>query len=97
MDSTIVWGLPDNQACSPKIVNALSLKKMADTRDMATLNDFKLLQISWVFDVNFIPTFRAVHKRKYVEKIAAYLPQTREVQQLVAMVQAYLKEQESAL
>ena len=96
-NSTIVWGLPDNQACSPKIVNALSLKKMADTKDMATLNDFKLLQISWVFDVNFRPTFRAVHKRKYVEKIAAYLPQTREIQQLVAMVQAYLGEQGSAL
>jgi len=96
-NSTIVWGLPNNRACSPKIVNALSLKKMADTRDMATLNDFKLLQISWVFDVNFRPTFRAVHERQYLEKIAAYLPQTREIQQLVAMVQAYLEEQESAI
>ena len=60
-------------------------------------NNFKLLQISWVFDVNFRPTFRAVHERQYVEKIAGYFPQTREVQQLVAMVQAYLGKQESAL
>jgi HD superfamily phosphohydrolase YqeK len=95
-NSSIVWGLPNNDACSPRIINALSLKKMADTRHMATLNDFRLLQISWVFDVNYGPTLRAVRERRYVEKIAAYLPQTTEIQQLLAMVQAYLEEQESA-
>jgi putative nucleotidyltransferase with HDIG domain len=94
-NSTIVWDLPNDRACSPKIVNALRLKKMADTRDMATLNDFKLLQISWVFDMNFGPTFRAVQERQYVEKIAATLPQTRDISKVLTIVQAYLKTQKS--
>lgn len=94
-DSTIVLGLPNNETCSPAIVNCLQEQRTADLKDMATLNDFKLLQISWVFDLNFKPTFRAVQDRRYIEKIAATLPQTREIEQLVAIVQAYLEEQGS--
>ena len=95
-NSTIELDLPNTNTYSPAILNAICQHRMADLSDMITLNDFKLLQISWVFDVNFRPTFRVVHERKYVEKIAAYLPQTREIQQIVAMVRAYLEEQESA-
>ncbi|MBE9582067.1 MAG: HD domain-containing protein [Proteobacteria bacterium] len=94
-NSTIVLGLPNDSACSPKIVNALRLERMADTRDMATLNDYKLLQISWVFDVNFEPTFRAVCERRYVEKITATLPQTREIREVVSAVLDYLKKRKT--
>jgi hypothetical protein len=69
---------------------------MADLKDMSTLNDFKLLQISWVFDLNFRPTYRAVYERQYVERIAATLPQTREISEVVAKVQGYVKKQNSA-
>ncbi|NVM57330.1 MAG: HD domain-containing protein [Desulfobacterales bacterium] len=95
-NSTIELGLPNNEACSPAIINCLREQRMADLKDMATLNDFKLLQISWVFDVNFTPTFRAVCERQYVEKIAATLSQTREIRELVAMVRAYLQEQQQS-
>jgi hypothetical protein len=89
-DSTIVWGLPNDVACSAKIVNALDRQEMADTRDMITLNDYKLLQISWIFDVNFAPTLEAVHERRYIDRIAATLPQTEEIQKVVGRLMAYL-------
>jgi hypothetical protein len=89
-NSTIVWGLPNHPICSPKILNALRRQEMADTRHMVSLNDYKLLQISWVFDVNFAPTFGAVHERQYVEKIAATLTPGIEVGQIVETVLAYL-------
>lgn len=89
-DSTIVWGLPNDMACSAKIVNALDRQEMADTRDMITLNDYKLLQISWIFDVNFAPTLEAVHERRYIDRIAATLPQTEEIQKVVGRLMAYL-------
>jgi len=92
-NSIIVLGLPNKEACSPNVIDTLRQKKMGDTRDMATLNDYKLVQISWVFDLNFQPTFRAVHERRYVERIAAVLPQAGEIQELVAIVQEYIDEQ----
>jgi len=93
---TIVWGLPNNRACSPKIINALRSQRMADTADMATLNDYKLLQISWLFDVNFAPTLREVRRRQYVEEIAATLPKTSEVPQIVEIVLAYLHKKQAS-
>jgi hypothetical protein len=87
---TIVWGLPNNPTCSPKILNALRRQEMADTRHMASLNDYKLLQISWVFDVNFAPTFGAIHERQYVQKIAATLTPGIEVGQIIEIVLAYV-------
>jgi len=93
-NSTIELGLPDNQACSPAILNALRDHKIAVFKDMTTLNDFKLLQLSWIFDVNFSPTFRAVYERQYMEKIAATLPQTAEISGTLKIVQAYIKEQD---
>jgi hypothetical protein len=92
-NSTIVLGLPDKPTCSSKILRALYEHRMADLKDMATLNDFKLLQISWVYDLNFQPTFHTVFERQYVDRIAAHIPQTNEVQQAVASVKAYLEKQ----
>lgn len=96
-NSTIVLGLPDKPACSPKILKALREHRMVDLKDMTTRNDFKLLQISWVYDLNLRPTFQAVYERHYVERIAAHLPKTKEVQQAVATVQQYLEEQASSV
>ena len=95
-NSTIVLGLPNDDACSPAVLDALREHRMADLQDMTTLNDFKLLQISWVFDLNLRPTYRAVYERQYVEKIAATLPQTTEISEVVAKVQSYVKERNPA-
>lgn len=96
-NSTIELGLPNNQAYSPAILNALRDHRIADLKDMTTLNDFKLLQISWIFDVNFSPTFRAVNERRYMEKIAATLPLTAEIGETLEIVQAYAREHEPPL
>jgi hypothetical protein len=90
-NSTITWGLPDTGICSPKILDALRQGKMADTADMVSLNDFKLLQMSWVFDLNFEPTFQAVRQRRYVERIASSLSQIPEVREVVGVLQACLE------
>jgi len=91
-NTTIELGLPDTQSCSPPILDAIRQRKIAYLKDMATLNDFKLLQISWVFDLNYTPTFCALHERRYVEQIAATLPQTGEISKLLATVEAYVRE-----
>jgi hypothetical protein len=89
-NSTIVLGLPDKPVCSPEILKAFREQRMADLKDMKTLNDFKLLQISWVYDLNFSPTVWAVRERHYVERIAAYLPKTKQLQQILSIVKADL-------
>jgi hypothetical protein len=50
---------------------------------MKTLNDFKLLQISWVFDLNFTRSYEILKDRQYIERIAETLPDTPEVTEAV--------------
>lgn len=93
VDSAVVWGLPEGPGCSPAIIEAVNAGKMADTKHMVTINDFKLLQISWVFDLNFPPAFRAVLERRYLEKIGATLPDRPDITGAVAVAKAYLQRQ----
>jgi hypothetical protein len=58
---------------------------------ISTQNDFKLLQLSWVFDLNFPGSFRMVSERGYVEGLAAKLPATEEVRRGVEAVKQYVE------
>ena len=43
------------------------------------INDLKLLQLSWVFDLNFQPSFAMLEENNYVEKLVSHLPGTDEI------------------
>jgi len=89
-NQTIELGLPDLPACSPAVVAALGEGRYARIEDLKTLNDFKLLQISWVYDLNFQPSFQVLRKRGYLEQIAAEVPQTTEIGRGVGKSLAYV-------
>lgn len=89
--SAIELNLPDDPVWSGKILEAVMDKKIARMEDLKTLNDFKLLQISWVFDLNFAPSFNAVKKRKYLHLIEATLPQSPDIADAVAIAHRYVK------
>ncbi len=78
-NSTIELGLPNSAGCSASAIEALRQKRFARVQDMKNLNDFKLLQISWVFDLNFEKSYRLLQERRYIEQIAATLPQLPEI------------------
>ncbi|MBW2538455.1 MAG: hypothetical protein JRE27_02485, partial [Deltaproteobacteria bacterium] len=48
-------------------------------------------QISWVFDLNFTPSFQAVHRRKYINQIEATLPQSKEITEAVKKAYHYVE------
>jgi len=89
--SAIELDLPDDPIWSGKILEAVMNKKIARMEDLKTLNDFKLLQISWVFDLNFAPSFKAVKKRKYLHQIEETLPQSSDIAGALAMAHSYVK------
>jgi HD superfamily phosphohydrolase YqeK len=84
-------GLRDDPACSPKIVSALNQGRLALMEDLKTLNDFKLLLISWVFDLNFVPSFQIVQRLGYIDQIAATLPESKEITAAAGQARNYVK------
>lgn len=55
-----------------------------------TPNDFKLLQMAWIYDINFPLTFQLIQHRAYLQKIGDSLPPSEKVQKIYSTVKPYL-------
>lgn len=85
-NEAIELDLPDEPYVSEEICRALMQKKVVDSRHLNTRNDFKLLQVGWIFDVNFKPTLDRVKARGYLELIRGVLPQSRQIDAIFDVV-----------
>ncbi len=63
--------------------------RIVDFTHLKNLNDFKLLQLGWIYDINFAPTFQCIRERAYLEMIRDALPKSEEVEEVFSMVQSY--------
>jgi HD superfamily phosphodiesterase len=90
-NNIFVLDLPDEPEYSNEFIEALHSQNMASMKDMKTLNDFKLLQIGWVYDLNFVPSFQVAQSHNIIERIEAILPQSKEITEAVSHAKDYLK------
>lgn len=90
--SAIGLGLPDSDEYSPEALEHIAARKIFSLRHLRSLNDFRLLQLSWIFDLNFTESLRIMRSRSYPLRIAAHLPQTDEIAATVKSVIQYMEE-----
>jgi len=67
--SALFFDLPDLPNISNAVIESIRSGAIANVGDMRTLNDFKLMHMSWVFDINFRRTFEIIQERRYVERL----------------------------
>ena len=91
-EPAIVQHLPDRPTWEEAIIEAIMQKHMAKFQDMRSLNDFKLLQLSWVFDLNFQETSVLATKRGDLAAIARSLPEGPAVERAVDVTMQHLDE-----
>lgn len=87
--SAVGLGFPDLPECSPGVVECLNRREMVHLSALKTLTDFKLLQLSWVFDLNFPAAFRLVLERDCLGRLAATLPPDAAVRSAVQLVREF--------
>jgi HD superfamily phosphohydrolase YqeK len=90
-NNVFVFDLPDEPEYSNAFIEALHSQTSASMKDMKTLNDFKLLQIGWVYDLNFVPSFQVVQNHNIIERIEAVLPQSKKITEAVSHAKDYVK------
>ena len=91
-DPAIVQDLPDLPAWEARIVKAITEQRMAKFKDMKSLNDFKLLQLSWVFDLHFPETFIQAKQRGDLATIAHSLPDDPTIRHAIGIISDRLDE-----
>lgn len=84
--------LPDEDRVSDGACEALMQGRLVKMTELETLNDFKLMQLAWIYDLNFPRTFEIVKERRYLEKIRQALPKdSQRVTEIYQQVCGYLE------
>ena len=89
--SAVVWELPDTGFCSDAAIQEVVAGRMIHRNMLATVDDFKLLQLSWAYDLNFREAFAILSERGYLETLAAFLPEQPGCRDAAAAVQTFVK------
>ncbi len=89
--AAIELDLPDTPDVSAEILDCLRTGRLADHRGLTSLNDFKLLQLGWVYDFNFPPSLRIVRDRGYLQMLRGALPQSGAIDDACAIVMEALE------
>ncbi len=85
-NAAIELDLPDTPDVSDEILHCLKTGRLAEHRGLNSLNDFKLLQLGWVYDINFRPSLRIVRDRGYLTLLREALPQSGAIDDAYSVV-----------
>jgi hypothetical protein len=85
-NGALVLNLPDTPGISQEVYRNLMNRSIVNINDIKNLNDFKLLQAGWVFDINFQPTRDIIRKRRYIEMIREALPESKEIDEIFSIL-----------
>jgi len=88
--TAVALGLPDTPDYSATVLACLQQGKMAFKSELKTLNDFKLLQLTWLYDLNFTASLKMVQERRYVDKMAAALPENVEIREAIERARKFV-------
>jgi hypothetical protein len=86
----IVHGVDLKGQPSPELLLELRAGKVASYRLIRSLDDWKLLQISWAYDLYYVPTCRRVLERGVISQLAELLPDTPEIKAIITTAIAHL-------
>ena len=85
-NKTIELDLEDSDHISDSAVNSIFSHKPIKYNELRSLNDFKLLQLSWVFDINHEKTARLILQREYLKMIRSSLPDNKRIDSVFSYI-----------
>ncbi len=89
--SAATLGLPDlPDTVSDTCIAALNAGSIVRLDTITCFNDFKLLQISWIYDLTSATSRRILLERGYIPALAATLPERNDIREAVAQALASL-------
>ena len=91
-NSGIELDLPDTPGVSESVCRDLHKQSIVRISSLRNLNDFKLLQLGWVYDLNFSWSHRILLEKGYLESIYSTLPMIPEVNEIYENIMLYLND-----
>lgn len=71
---SISWNLPHTGIVSDSVIRNIEQQKQVRKKDTQSINDFKLMLMSMVFDLNFRISFQLLNEKQMIKKLYDSLP-----------------------
>ncbi len=86
----LTHNLPDDGLISKRLFDRILNEELIDSQQVHSVNDLKLLQISWVFDLNFKAAVERVNRCDFISLIISTLPNSERRTFLMAFMKAHV-------
>lgn len=86
---TLTWELPKGSVVSKKVAKTVLAGNQVLKDDLETDIDVKILQLSWIFDLNLRSAFEFVLENRFLEKIYNTLSKTDTIIEIYRKVKVY--------
>ena len=90
-NGTVDLDLPNAPTYSEKAFADIVSKKNVDYSHVSNKNDFALMRLSWIYDVNFAHTFNEILKRDYLAFLKLHLPHDGRIVKVFEEAQNYVE------
>ena len=88
----VILYLKDDGDVSPALLEDLFQKRVADGTNVKRLNDLKILQVSWIFDLNFDAAIEKTIANGYMDKIFSTMPASEDLNHAKTFIDSYIAE-----
>ncbi len=95
-NNSIDFDLPDGDSVNVEILESLEKREVVHVKNIENRTELKLIQLAWVYDLNFPWTFQLVHNRNFLPDIISTLPKTPAISECTSAVLDYLETQAKA-
>ena len=85
-----VLGFPDVPQISRDVLEAVLERRLIEYDHLQSLNDFRLCQIGWVYDINFTPSLEKLVEGGILDELFGFLPGTSEVEEVRRVIRRYV-------
>jgi hypothetical protein len=81
---------PDKYTVPNEILHCFLNGQVVPAHYAETLNDYRLLRLSWIYDMHFPATFGLLFKNNYAAKILSKIPQSERLDEISGIVHGYI-------
>ena len=88
---TLTWEMPKGVAVSPKVSKQILNGGLVSKETVSSDLDIKVMQLSWVYDLNYRPSFELMVEKRYLDKIYNSMPKNDTVIEIYRKVKVYIE------
>ncbi|MEN6575123.1 MAG: HD domain-containing protein [Phycisphaerales bacterium] len=83
--------LPDEPRITPEVLDAILAGRLIEHASLRTLNDMRVCQIGWVYDLNFTASLERLQAGGWLKELFDYLPRNDQTEHVRRKVLEYVE------